>query len=340
MSFLLVGAAISIGTGMLISGETSRWKRLATNARKQNKYNEIMGIDEEVRTVDGLFSKDDLMTGAGELIGSVPVVGSFGQKAFYDGIDGGKKDVMGQPLRQTGSWGDAGIDAGIDVAKLALQAVPLLGQTAAPVVDAAATVLDTVVDAAAPVLDTVVDAAAPVLDTVVDTTLDVAPGLWEAGQTAINSSKDFLKDPLIDTLGKAGGEYAFKTIGDVPVGAALGAAANPDDPGRGAATGAFTGAASNVLDLGFDGLDSFMPDATPETYGVEDLGRTAIDTAIGGAASPLVGMGSSAVYDALTPAPAAEDPWLKNPYGQGNVFDDPYGQGNVFPQPYGSRRRV
>ena len=346
MSFALVGAAIAAGVGATITAETNRWKRLAKRGRQMTHARELAGYDDpKVSTLDGLFKKDDWITMAGEGLGGVPVAGPFAKKAFYDGVDGDNLNPMGGASRQTGTWGDAGIAAGIDVAKAALAFVPAVGPAAGAAADAATTAIPTVVDTAIqttlpPVVDGVIEVAGTAipdaLGAATDVAQEVAPGLWEMGQEAISNSREFLKQPLVDAFGKQGGEYAFKTIGDVPVGAALGAAADPDNPGRGAATGAAGGAFNNVLDLGFDGLDSFMPDGTPKVFGPEDLGRTAIDAAIGGAAKPIAGMGVGAVYDALTPDPydPQDQDWLKNPYGQA------YGAGNMFSEPYGTRRRV
>lgn len=364
MSWALIGAAIAAGVGTVISNETTAWKRAAKRARQMTHARELAGYeDPDVSVISQRFSKDGWLTTLGEHIGSVPVAGPFAKKAFYDEVSEGDLNPLGTGAsRQTGTWKDAGIELGIDTGINLLKAVPVLGPTvgtaAGTAVDTALptvldTVLDTAVETALPtVLDTAVDTALPtVLDTAVevsgtaipdalgavtDVAPEVAPGLWEMGQEAIRDSRDFLKEPLVDAFGKKGGEYAFKTIGDVPVGAAIGAARDPDNPGRGAATGAAGGAFDNVLDLGFDGLDSFMPDETPKVFGPEDLGRTAIDAAIGGAAKPIVGMGVGAVYDALTPDPydPQDQDWLKNPYGQA------YGAGNMFSEPYGTRRRV
>ena len=338
MSFVLVASAI--GASAVIGAEVSTWQDRMRERRRTGSMN--------------LFSGDDFKRMGGEGLGMIPVVGDFAQKAVEDATFDEYRD--GSP-RDTGTWAGAGINAGMDIVKLAT-----LGNDLGAA-DAAA---ETVTQALPEVLESTAGNALPeVLENAAGATIDTAGGVaantaeqsagslfgdaakWGqqaldyaeatkdmvAGpvgqvQDAFGAVKDTLREPFTDALGDGLGNAAFNATGNFVTKPALGAMMNPDDPGKGAAQGAFSAAAGSLLDVGVDtGMGQVLPEGTFSNQAGGDAIRGVVGNAVDRVAQPLVGMGQSAIQKALTTptVPVAS----RNPYNpQGGLWDTPYGKGS------------
>ena len=343
MSFVLVASAI--GASAVIGAEVSTWQDRMKEKRRTGSMN--------------LFSGDDFKRMGGEGLGIIPVVGDFAQKAVEDATFDEYRD--GSP-RDTGTWAGAGINAGMDVIKLATMgqgfgAADAVAEVAGDV--AADAVTDAVTDVAADTLgdvaaDTATDFAADTVGGVAANTAEQATGSlfgdaakWGqqaldyaeatkdmvAGpvgqvQDAFGAVKDTLREPFTDALGDGLGNAAFNATGNFVTKPALGAMMNPDDPGKGAAQGAFSAAAGSLLDVGVDtGMGQVLPEGTFSNQAGGDAIRGVVGNAVDRVAQPLVGMGQSAIQKALTTptVPVAS----RNPYNpQGGLWDTPYGKGS------------
>ena len=338
MSFVLVASAI--GASAVIGAEVGTWQDRMREKRRTGSMN--------------LFSGDDFKRMGGEGLGMIPVVGDFAQKAVEDATFDEYSD--GSP-RDTGTWAGAGINAGMDIVKLAT-----MGQDLGAA-DAAA---ETVTQALPEVLESTAGNALPeVLENAAGATIDTAGGVaantaeqsagslfgdaakWGqqaldyaeatkdmvAGpvgqvQDAFGAVKDTLREPFTDALGDGLGNAAFNATGNFVTKPALGAMMNPDDPGKGAAQGAFSAAAGSLLDVGVDtGMGQVLPEGTFSNQAGGDAIRGVVGNAVDRVAQPLVGMGQSAIQKALTTptVPVAS----RNPYNpQGGLWDTPYGKGS------------
>jgi hypothetical protein len=357
VSFIFVAAA---GASAIISKEVTTWM----DRMKQKRRTGSMG----------LFTKDDLVRNVAGDVGMVPVAGAFAEKAINDAAfseysDGSK--------RNTGTWAGAGIDAGMDIIKLA----PVVGAYAGSVtpaieagVEAAAPVIEGTVQAAAPAADAALQGAGPILDTTLEaSTKSASPFLdaisagkvaeaaseavdqsgtfigkaWDAGGDLLDGAKGFVdqgrgyvQNAFVDSIGQELGKSAYMLTENTMLGAAQGAIANPEAPGRGAAGGAFSGAVGGVANIGVDALGSSLnpgletlpsgdgqwgPGAGPNAQSPQgEWNVGAFQKPIGTAARALVTPANSAIQNALTPQTPAQT-YLKNPYGNmGSLWNSPY----------------
>ena len=354
MSFIFVAAA---GASAIIAKEVTTWQDRLKQKRRTGSM--------------GLFTKDDLVRNVAGDVGMIPVAGAFAEKAINDAAfdeysDGSK--------RNTGTWAGAGIDAGMDIIKLA----PIVGayagaatpaieagvEAAAPIIDgaakAAAPAADAVLQGASPILDTTLEAstksASPFLDALsagkiaegaadaVDQTGTLVGQAWDAGGDLLDGAKGFVdqgrgfvQNAFVDSMGQELGKSAYMLTENTMLGAAQGAAANPEAPGRGAAGGAFSGAIGGATNIGVDALGSSLnpglatlpsgngewaPGAGPTPQ--SEWNVDAFQKPIGTAARALASPANSAIQNALTPQ-TPEQTYLKNPYGNmGSLWNSPY----------------
>tara|TARA_B100001250_G_scaffold395087_1_gene399623 strand:+ start:1735 stop:2814 length:1080 start_codon:yes stop_codon:yes gene_type:complete len=352
MSFIFSGAAIAAGAGAIAAKETATWKDRAKARRQAIK---LTGEDPGL----GLFSSDDLKRNIGGDLGMIPVAGDFAQKAFEDATFDEYEN--GIP-RNTGTWAGAGIGAAMDIAKLATMGQDFgAGEAVTEVAGEAAkgalesTIPEVLAETAGGIAANAPEAAAGATESFNNFLADYAAATKDmvagpVGQIqdamapvtdAIGGVKDTLRQPFTDTLGEGLGNAAFNTAGRLVTKPAIGAMMNPDNPGEGAAQGAFSAAAGSLLDVGLDtGIGTMMPGR--DQYGGQDIMgpvmnegafsnqpmgdalRDVTNTAVRSAAAPVVGMGQSAIQKALA-TPTLPQP-SRNPYNpQGGLWNSPYG---------------
>ena len=332
MSFIFISVA---GASAIISKEIDVWKDRAKAKRiseRLDPYGEGDGW--------GFFSKDDLKRNATADLGIVPVVGEFAEKAaedaWFDTYDNGVE-------RDTGTWMGAGVDAVGDLISIgfagadygaaqaateATKQAALEGGKQASIEGgkelvnigaeiATETALQQVANAPAQVsgfgefLGNLTDVAASAKDSI-NAFVEPAKNFVAPAREAVSSLQETIKTPFVDALGQEMGEAAFDVTGSTVGKSALGAASDPDNPGRGAATGALSGLAGGLVDVGAQ--------STFDTFGKEISG--AIGKPIAAAVQPAVQMGQSAIAQALTPQDPAQT-YLKNPYGA-DIWNNPY----------------
>ena len=270
MSFIFISVA---GASAIISKEISVWQDRAKAKRiseRLDPYGEGDGW--------GFFSKDDLKRNATADLGIVPVVGEFAEKAaedaWFDTYDNGVE-------RDTGTWAAAGIDAAGDLlslaaagadygtAQVATEAAKEAGieggkqasiEGGKQLVDVGSELLTeaalrevanapTQVSGFGEVLGGFTDAASSVKEGI-NAFVEPAKSFVAPAREAVSSLQETIKTPFVDALGQEMGEAAFDVTGSTVGKSALGAASDPDNPGRGAATGAVSGIASGLVDVG------------------------------------------------------------------------------------------
>ena len=335
MSF---AALITAGISAVIAKEVDAWKDRAKAKRiseRMDPYGEGDGWN--------LFSKDDLKRNVAGDLGMIPVAGDFAAKAFEDATF--KTYESGAP-RDTGTWTQAGIGAATDLIK----AVPMVGELGGQAAgEAAGSMIGELMSeslaqgaqAAQPALESVTPAMGVVAANLPAAT-PVAPGTWDAITSAVSEvadkgvgiagqiqdamdepgqligeARDYVQEPLTELLGEGVGKQTFDTLASTGARSALGAATDPDNPGRGAAAGAFQGALGSLADLGLD-------------QGIGDLGQSAgidLQKALSGpvnqALSPIAQAGTGAIQQALTPQ-TFQPNYMQNPYAPTGLWNSPY----------------
>ena len=309
MSFIFVAAA---GASAIISKEIATW----TDRMKQKRRTGSMG----------LFTKDDLVRNAAGDVGMVPVAGAFAEKAINDAAFDEYSD--GSP-RDTGTWAGAGIDAGMDLVKLASMGSAYGAEQAAAegVKAAGSEIIPEAITAAA---DAAVKEAPR---SIVNWTQDAVAGVGDA----FGAARDFARDPLVDNLGDVAGDMVFNVGGQ----SAFGAATNPENPGQGAAMGAASGM--------FNSFGNSLADQLPGGANVQKAFSKPISQATRAIGRPVTGMIGAAlqtpnpqnelnVFSAAPQQPAYyNDPNEPLPDPFADQPKDPSGD-SLFNSPYGLRR--